>query len=175
MSTQKAKFELFARLQKLGFTYEEAAQLRRIEMTLHRWAELECGDEYNRCIERDEETGKPFMTFESGSNGKRSRYAIADREAGALKRSKVIVDARNHRFGCDYDRRKIGSADLLIVYHQGDCRGCALYLVRWGDIPTLTREEWLKNSPTDTSETAFRAARERQIDSYYTRGLAVCA
>ena len=44
MSTQKAKFELFARLQSLGFTYDEAYSLRRIEMTLQRWAEKECGD-----------------------------------------------------------------------------------------------------------------------------------
>ena len=33
MSTQKRKFELFARLTELGFTYDEAHALRRIEMT----------------------------------------------------------------------------------------------------------------------------------------------
>lgn len=47
---------LFDRLRDLGFTLEEAAALRRIEMTLHRWAEQECGDSNDYCswaIERD--------------------------------------------------------------------------------------------------------------------------
>lgn len=141
MSTQKAKFALFSRLQDMGFTYDEAVSLRRIEMTLQRWGEMECGDGHGRCIERDETTGKPFMTYERGTSGQRGRYAIADREAGALKRLGKIVAARNER-----------CSDALLAYHQGDCRGCNLYLVLASDVPS-----------------------GESINAYYTRGLAVCA
>jgi hypothetical protein len=85
MSTQKQKFELFARLQELGFTYEEAVQLRRIEMTLQRWAEAECNGE----IERNETTGKPERVSQAwlkGVSDKRHAWPVADREAGALRR-----------------------------------------------------------------------------------------
>lgn len=140
MSTQKAKFQLFERLQKLGFTYEEAVQLRRIEMTLQRWAEQECGDVNGRCIERDEVTGKPFMTYDTGQGGKRGRYPVADREAGALRRLDKIM-ARHHE---------------LVRYHQGDCRGCMLYILRKSDLRTFDGETL-------------------PIDQHYTRGLAVCA
>ncbi len=121
MSTQKSKFELFRRLSELGFTYEEAAQLRRIEMTLHRWAEQECGDGNNFCswaIERDDVTGKPFRCVYP-HDGKMKRHPIADREAGALKRLAVIV-ARHPEFAS---------------YYQTDPRGCALYLIRKSDLP----------------------------------------
>ena len=153
MSTQKRKFELFARLQKLGFTYDEAASLRRIEMTLQRWAERECGDGSNWAIERDEVTGKPFNVYHG--EGKARRYAIADREAGALRRAGAILDARNAREFAPGSR--IGDMaqtmpDFVNLYHQSDPRGCALYLVRAGDVPA-----------------------GENIDAYYTRGLAVCA
>ena len=36
--------ECIARLTAVGFSYNDAAELRRISMTLHRWHELECGD-----------------------------------------------------------------------------------------------------------------------------------
>jgi len=125
MPTEKAKFALFTRLQALGFTYEEAVALRRIEMTLHRWAEQECGDEQGRAIERDETTGKPFMTYDKGRDGERGRYTIADREAGALKRLAAIVKARNNR----PIEPHWGDVTNVHAYHQGDCRGAALYLV----------------------------------------------
>lgn len=152
MSTQKRKFELFARLQALGFTYEEAVSLRRIEMTLQRWGELECGNDRG-CIERDEVTGKPFFSYEMPVNGgwRRKRQYIADREAGALRRLARIVEARNTRSACD-----VLDGGYLLPYHQGDCRGCNLYL--------LTREQL-----TDRDGSAL------SIDQYYTRGLAVCA
>lgn len=145
MSTQKAKFELFARLQSLGFTFEESVSMRRIERTLSRWAEAECGDANGNAIERDEVTGKPFRTFYSGANGKRSRYAIADREAGALNRLAAICKARDTRADA------FATGDYIIAYHQGDCRGCSLYLVRSKDVPAGA-----------------------DIDSYYSRGVAVC-
>jgi len=148
MSTQKAKFELFARLQSLGFTYEEAAALRRIEMTLQRWGERECGDGSDWGLERDEKTGKPRMVYHGATYGNKPHsYPVADREAGALRRLKVIVGARNKRMAlvpdCD---------EYLTPYHQGDPRGCALYLLRTADVPC-----------------------GKSLDQYYTRGLAVCA
>lgn len=130
MSTQKDKFALFGCLQSLGFTYEESAQLRRIEMTLHRWAELECGDSNDFkswCISRDEKTGKPVMEVHP-HDGKSYTYPIADRERGALKRLARIVAARNAR-----------QADSKIIpYHQSDPRGCQLYLVNATDITPAT-------------------------------------
>lgn len=143
------KFQLISRLRDLGFTYDEAYSLRRIEMTLHRWGEQECGDSNNFrswAIERDEVTGKPYMGIYP-HNGKSFRYPIADREAGALKRCAAIVKARNDRTG------NMGKAwaNFVKFYHQTDPRGCALYL--------LTNEQLGNDS----------------IDSVYTRGLAVCA
>jgi hypothetical protein len=152
MSTQKSKFELFSRLQALGFTYDESAALRRVEMTLQRWAETECGDGNDHgswAIERDEKTGKPYMVHHHYTHGRGTDYTtrrpIADREAGALRRAKAIVDARN--------ARKPFGAENLHFYHQTDPRGCALYVLRESDIPGGTAE----------------------AETNYTRGLAVCA
>lgn len=148
MSTQKAKFELFSRLARLGFTFEESAQLRRIEMTLQRWAEAECNGE----IARDETTGKPVRVSQSyfgGLTGKRCTWPIADREAGALRRLKAIVDARNAREQ-SADARRASHGRHVFFYNQTDPRGCAVYLI--------TREQ----------------LGDGKIDSCYTRGLAVC-
>jgi hypothetical protein len=150
VSTQKQKFELFARLQALGFTYEESAQLRRIEMTLHRWGEQECGDSNSICsfgIERDETTGKPFKVVSYHHESKTRRYPIADREKGALKRLQAVLDARNLRETTDNE-----AGNFIIPHHQTDPRGCALYLLTRADIPAGS-----------------------SLDSVYTRGLAVCA
>ncbi len=120
MNKRERHYRLINRLQELGFTYDEANQLRRIEMTLHRWAELECGDGNDYCswsIERDEETGKPFMVTYP-HDGKSRRRKIADREAGALRRL----------------RQMLASKPELDFYQQTDPRGCALYLVRKADL-----------------------------------------
>ncbi len=157
MSTQKRKFELFARLQGMGFTYEESAQLRRIEMTLQRWAEMECGNDMGH-IFRDEKTGQPFhqrpdFSVYGGKWVTPKPYAIADREAGALRRLKRIVDARNARQGAPSATAQFfGLSRDVIPYHQGDPRGCALYLIKSNDLPP-----------------------GGSVDQYYTRGLAVCA
>lgn len=163
MSTQKAKFELFCRLQNLGFTYEEAAQLRRIEITLQRWGELECGNDNGHasyCVSRDETTGKPYMEIHPHSGGKMRRYPVADREAGAIKRLGKIVEARNSRAAQLHVANGGSLGDktpgFVTAYHQGDCRGCNLYL--------LTREQLTGSN-----------GEQLPIDQYYTRGLAVCA
>lgn len=146
MNAHKRKHALFDRLEHLGFTSGESATLRRIEMTLHRWAERECGDGSNWSIQRDDATGKPFNVWH-GSSARR-KYAIADRESGALRRLSAIVAARNER--------NPGTPNHVIAYHQQDCRGCMVYLVSIAQL---------------TDETGFIAP----VEQYYTQGLAVCA
>ena len=91
----------------------QANTLRRAQLTLHRWAELECGDGNDYAswsIERDEATGKPFMrTYPH--KGTMHQHAIPDRERGALKRVAEVC-------------KELG----LFYYHQTDPRGCALYV-----------------------------------------------
>lgn len=111
-----------------SLTHEDAAVLRRAEMTLHRWGEGECGNSGDRVswmIERDEETGKPFKVvwYHQKINPRPSRYAIPDREKGALRR----VAATCERLG-------------LYWYHQTDPRGCALYV----DVVPLTDSNYSK-------------------------------
>jgi len=107
--------ELLNRLNRAGITatYDQAETLRRAELTLQRWSEKECGDGNNYSswnIQRDEETGKPFMHIHPHT-GKSYRYKIADREAGALKRIAAIC-------------KELG----IYYFHQTDPRGCALYV-----------------------------------------------
>lgn len=130
--------QLIGRLQSFGFSWEEANAIRRIEMTLHSWAEQECGDGNDYCswsIERDEATGLPYRCVYP-HNGPMRKSRIPDREKGALKRLQAIL--ANH--------------PEWAYYHQGDPRGCALYLIRKSDIQPGT-----------------------SLDSCYTRGIAVAA
>lgn len=101
-------------LQRAGISRADAEALRRISMTLHRWHELECGDNHG-CITRNETTGKPFWL--RSFNGK--SYPIADRETGARKRLAAIM----------------ARYPDLSAYVQGDPRGAALYIIRPGDVP----------------------------------------
>lgn len=120
---KRETIELVNRLTKLGLNPDEISALRRIEMTLRRWFEYECGtgdNRVNRSIERDDNgDGKPFMRvqYQSATGWKDIRHPIADREAGARKRLAAIM--ANHK------RR-------LVAYIQGDPRGCALYILRKG-------------------------------------------
>ena len=115
-------------LRELGFTREECDALRRISMTLQRWHERECGTD-NGCIERDEETGKPYWVSEWGgqwSTGKRCRTAIPDREKGAHKRLAAILRKCNERRFID-DAASVHQPNMddLTAYIQGDPRGAA--------------------------------------------------
>jgi len=134
--------DFYARFEGLGFDVDTTDALRRIEMTLSRWAERECGDGSNWAIERDEETGKPFSVYHG--EGKARRFPVADREAGALRRLAVIM-AQHPDF---------------VAYHQGDPRGCCLYVVAKKDLPCNPRL-----NGADLQESASH---------YYTRGFAVC-
>lgn len=141
-------------LRALGFTREEAEALRRISMTLHRWAEKECGDG-NGCIERDEETGKTFWL--NSFSGR--RYPIADKETGARKRLEAIIARRNARITNDSSKEAEQNihatcaaklAGEVSAYIQGDPRGAALYILRPGDVPE-----------------------GKSADGYYNRGICV--
>ena len=139
MSTKKQSIARFyANAAAHDLSMDEADALRRIEMTFHRWAELECGNDSGH-IERDEKTGKP-MFFNARAryvdpHDPRARCSIPDREAGALRRLGKLM-ARHPE---------------LVAYHQGDPRGCALYILRKSDIPAGA-----------------------QLDAIYSRGWAVC-
>lgn len=88
---------------------DDVDTLRRAQLTLHRWAEGECGDD-NSCITRDETTGKPYREY-AGVSGRNRMVPIPDRETGALRRVRDVCA----RYG-------------LMYYHQTDPRGCALYV-----------------------------------------------
>lgn len=119
---QTMRHECITRLIEAGIDLDDAHQLRRIAMTLHRWHELECGDG-NGYIERDETTGKPRYcntraTYLS-ANDPRAWSSVPDREAGAHKRLAKIMS----RY------------PTLRSYVQGDPRGASLYILRPSDVP----------------------------------------
>lgn len=120
----------YSAMQALGFTHAEIETLRRAQLVLHRWYELECGVDGGG-VERDENTGKCF--WYNAMTGMRS--AIADRETGALRRVAQVMEKHID----------------LIVYHQTDPRGYALYILRRDSIRT-----------------------GEDIDAIYNRGLAIC-
>ena len=106
----------------LGFTPAEAAQLRRISLTLHRWSEHEC----NGVIERNEDDGnRPYWS--NPNTGKHYVCRVPDREAGALRRLEKIVARRNHD--------NVRACEDVTYYVQGDPRGGTLYILRPGDVP----------------------------------------
>lgn len=136
---------VYDRLHALGFETFEIDQLFRIERALQRWAERECGDGSDWAIERNEETGKPFLVYHGQHAGKNyyafKPQALQDREASSLKRLSKIVGDRNAR--CD---------EAVIEYHQGAPRGCQVYIVPVAEL---------------------RGGAD--IHSVYTRGVAVCS
>jgi hypothetical protein len=117
MTTKRT--DCIATLISAGISEEDARALRRISMTLHRWHELECGTANGEAIERDEQTKVPYLTFDTGMNGKRGRTRIPDRETAAIKRLTKII-AAYPGFG---------------FHVQGDPRGSALFIMRPGDVP----------------------------------------
>ena len=97
-------------------TSAAASTLRRAQMTLRRWAELECGTDTGH-IEREggEDTGRPIFhpagRWVGGRYVEPKPYAVPDRERGALARVAATCKALGLHF-----------------YHQTDPRGCALYV-----------------------------------------------
>lgn len=119
-----------------GLTDAEVDTLLRCERTLTNWSTRECGDGSDWAIEREElpdgSEGRPFNVYHGP--GEARMYPIRDLEAGAMRRAEAIAKAHG-----------------LTVYHQGDPRGCALYVMRPGDV---------------------RAG--ECVTGCYTRGIAVC-
>lgn len=108
----KWRANTFAQLARLGINTSDAAALVRASATLHTWHEHEC----NGTIQRDEKTNVPYWyNADSG----RQLWRTSDRETGARKR----IDAILARY------------PGLTGYVQGDPRGCALYILRPGDVP----------------------------------------
>lgn len=94
-------------------TYFDVQALRLAEKRLHRWCELECGDDNgctSFCVVRDDETGKTFTEFHP-YKGETYRVPCHDREKGALKRVREICASKGLNF-----------------FYQTDPRGCALYI-----------------------------------------------
>jgi hypothetical protein len=154
-------------LLNLGFTRDEAEQLRRISMTLHRWHELECGDSNDyaswtiaRGYKKNgefvyDDNGKPFEERHVHTENKARYTPIADRESGARRRLNKIIEARNARQRIELPPEQ--RADLAALrtirvsaYIQGDPRGAALYIIRPGDVPE-----------------------GQNVESYYNRGICV--
>ena len=112
-----------------GILWDDAVALRRISMALRRWYEHEC----NGAIQRDGDCGDGLPYWHSTFDG-RKLYRAPDRERGALKRLSDIM----------------ARYPDLTPYIQGDPRGCALYILRPGDVPA-----------------------GKEADAYYNRGIAV--
>lgn len=132
MSTTKREAERLINqrntLIALGFLEFEADKLRQISAALRRWHERECGID-GGSIERDEITGRPYWKTETGR-----RYAIPDREKGALKRLGHIIGNRNTRVWAAENAHAVREV-AVHPYIQTDPRGAALYILRPGDVP----------------------------------------
>jgi hypothetical protein len=119
----------FDTLARMGISYADICTLVRASATLHTWHEHECNGTIQR--EGDDGDGRPY--WYNAYTGKRM-YPTSDREKGARKRIDAVL-ARYPGF---------------TAYVQGDPRGCALYIIRPGDVPEGC-----------------------DVDGYYSRGIAV--
>lgn len=128
-------------LRALGFTRDEAESLRRISIRLRSWHERECGID-GGCIERDENGRAMWHNSHSGR-----LTPIRDMETGARKRLDAIITARNTRTA---EAPWVACGGMMSAYIQTDPRGCALYILRPGDVPAGA-----------------------DVDSCYSRGIAV--
>jgi hypothetical protein len=132
----------FDMMSRVGFTTTETEALLKAERALQRWHELECGTD-SGCggtvsVERDEESGKPFRRVQFMAQGGKwfdHRQPCRDTEKAALRRIASVLE---------------GKAGLS-AYIQGDPRGCALYILRAGDVP-----------------------KGQNADCCYSRGIPVC-
>jgi hypothetical protein len=121
---EQQKFALYQSLADLGFTYPEAKALRRAEITLRRW----CGDVWSCRIQKRSVFGVGVKTrtfWASSSDG--FEHPIADREAGALRRVRAIVDACNDRNRLVAEFHRHGT--LIEFHHRPHPTLCNLYLL----------------------------------------------
>lgn len=141
-TTKRQKAVAFYQMmERVGFTTTETDILLKAERALQRWHELECGTGDERVsvsVERDEESGKPFRRVQFMSAGGKwidRKEPCRDMEKAARKRIASVLE---------------GKAGLS-AFIQGDPRGCALYILRQGDVPE-----------------------GKEPCAYYSRGIAVC-
>jgi hypothetical protein len=133
-------------LVRAGIDIDDAEALRRVSMTLHRWHELECGNDNgfaSYCVTRGhkkngsfeyDDNGAPYIESHPYSSNKANYTRIPDRESGALKRLAKIM----------------AKYPTMQSYVQGDPRGASLYIIRQGDVPD-----------------------GEDVGAYYNRGIAV--
>ena len=114
--TKRQKYDARTILQQLGFEELDARRLLRAANQLHAWHELECGTDRG-AIERDETTGE--LRWYNNRAGTWGRYYGRDNETLALRTIGAVM-AKHPRLG---------------HFIQGDPRGCALYILRPGDVP----------------------------------------
>jgi hypothetical protein len=108
----KERQNTFDTLARMGISHADAATLVRASATLHTWHEHEC----NGTKQQDEESGH-WSWYNPNTDRQCGR--TPDLEKGARKRIGVVL------------ARYPG----LTAYVQGDPRGCALYILRPGDVP----------------------------------------
>lgn len=122
------QLRFFARMESLGVNRPQASRLLKAERALQRWGELECGDSNDHAswhVERDEKTGKPFhVVIPHGGDAKARRSPCRDMERAALRWVAEVAEPLG-----------------LVWYHQGDPRGCALYVGRKEDLGGLSLEQ----------------------------------
>jgi hypothetical protein len=122
MSVRESTYSIAA-LARLGIAHDDISTLRRAQAALHRWAERECNGEV--WIE-DDGTAYSNTTFH--------KQKCVNMEARALRQVAKVLQ----------------KYPTLHAYHQGDPRGCALYVYKAAD------------------------AKDKDIDAYYpTIGVAV--
>jgi hypothetical protein len=115
----RLKFEIIQSLTGLGVTDSDIIILQNIAKGLHAWDEAQCGDEFGNCVEIDDDnvcwlTSEPF-----DHKGPRSRRRIPNTGVRLANRLGNVMK----RY------------PLLVSYHQSDCRGWPLYILRLSDIP----------------------------------------
>lgn len=129
--TQTERYgRLVIELTKHGLDLRDIDTLLRCSRTLTNWNTEEC----NGTIQRTEIDGQCYRHYGNGTRGPFLTVKIADREAGAVRRIEKICKAHG-----------------LSYYHQGDPRGCALYIIRPGDV-----------------------ADGQSVECCYNRGVAIC-
>jgi hypothetical protein len=122
----------------LGFSLAEVPTLLSVERGLRRWHGLECGSGdslISVSVERDE-AGKPFrrVQYATHAGWVDQRTPCRDMEKANLRRLSRLMEGKPVR-----------------AYVQGDPRGCALYILRPGDVPE-----------------------GGDVNAYYYRGIPVC-
>lgn len=122
------QLRFYSRLETLGINRHGANRLLKAERALQRWAEAECGNSNEWAswhIERDETTGKPFsVTIPHRGDSKARRHPIRDMERAALRWAAEVCEPLG-----------------LVWYHQGDPRGCALYVGKREMLGGLSAEQ----------------------------------